>query len=605
MSIYHLSVNVIGRAAGRSATGAAAYRAGVDIHDDRTNLDFNYSRRSGVASTTILLPENAPEWARDRSRLWNAAEAAENRKDSRVAREIVLALPSELPAEERQELAESFARELITQHGFAADVCIHEPDKDGDERNHHAHILLSTRRLTAAGFGEKTTELDEKISGPKVIEDWRQKWETHANTALEAAGLACIDRRTLRAQQKQAFAEGRLEDAAALDRAPTVHLGPAATAMQRRGEATSRQRVWSPVPPSMNHAAAAAERDREQARKPATGREIHVSRPVAAPNPFADEFHDPWAVSAPRISERRAHRAQPQGPRAPVTVGGYTQFRNGKPVVVRPSVQQRSTSEKSGRSRVFAPASADDWNNLPIPALRQIQQQEHADARQGFAHAQRRHEQAGRVVGVREQRRADNRTAYENEKQNLKNASRQLTAAKHERNRLREDSQRVTSGLGGWIRQTFNPTGRKLSPIEQELLKSLELAERLAKDLFRIWQKAKAEALRLKQNGEILKLELERSQILLAWASRRLDNARRARTVIHSRHAFERLPLLKQQGEIAQARKTLQPERPSPVWNPRFPAEPPADVTPTPPPVNPLPAQPAYQPPRLRPPSFR
>lgn len=603
MSIYHLSVNVIGRAAGRSATGAAAYRAGVDIHDDRTNLDFNYSRRSGVASTAILLPENAPEWARDRSRLWNAAEAAEKRKDSRVAREIVLALPSELPAEERQELAESFTRELIAQHGFAADVCIHEPDKDGDERNHHAHILLSTRRLTASGFGEKTTELDEKISGPKVIEDWRQKWETRANQALEAAGLARIDRRTLRAQQKQAFAEGRLEDAAALDRAPTVHLGPAATAMQRRGEATSRQRVWSPVPPSMNHAAAVAERDREQVGKPATGREIRVSRPVAAPNPFADEFADPWAASAAWPPERPARRAQPQGPKAPVTVGGYTQFRNGKPVLVRGSIQQRSTSEKSNRVRVFAPASADDWNNLPIPALRQIQQQEHADARQGFAHTQRRHEQAGRVVAVREQRVTANRAAYQNEKKNLKNISQQLTAAKSERNRLREDCQRLTSGVGHWIRQTFNPTGRKLSPIERELLKSLENAQRLVDDLFKIWQRAKAEALRLKQNGEILKLELERSKILQTWASRRLDNARHTRTVIHSRHAFERLPLVKQQGEIAQARKALQPARPSPVWT--FPAAPPVDVTPTPSPVSPPPTQPTYQPPRLRPPGFR
>ena len=168
MAIYHLSVKTISRSAGRSATAAAAYRAGVEITDERTGEIHDYRRKGGVESAAVILPDNAPEWARDRCQLWNAAEQAETRKNSTVAREFEIALPAELSPAERERLAHDFTRELVERHGMAADVAIHAPGKEGDNRNHHAHILLTTRRLTPDGvvseFGQQST-LRAGVSG--------------------------------------------------------------------------------------------------------------------------------------------------------------------------------------------------------------------------------------------------------------------------------------------------------------------------------------------------------------------------------------------------------------------------------------------------------
>ena len=220
MATYHLSAKTISRSHGRSATAAAAYRCGVRIDDERTGLIHDYRRRRGVEATFLLLPANAPDWARDRARLWNAAEQAETRKNSTVAREFEIALPAELDAGERQRLAADFAHELVLRHGCAADVAIHRPGRAGDSRNHHAHILLTTRRLTAAGFGAKTRELDDLKSGE--IGRWREQFADLQNERLHEAGVeARVDHRRLEAQ--------------AIDREATIHLGPAATALERRG----------------------------------------------------------------------------------------------------------------------------------------------------------------------------------------------------------------------------------------------------------------------------------------------------------------------------------------------------------------------------------
>lgn len=231
VAIYHLSVKTISRSAGRSATAAAAYRAGVQITDERTGDVHDYSRRGGVESAELVLPVGAPSWASDRSALWNAAEQAEKRKNSTVAREFEIALPVELSPVDRRDLAVSFARELVERHGCAADVCIHAPGKEGDNRNHHAHVLLTTRRLGREGFGEKTRELDEAGAG-KLITQWRERFASMQNERLQAAGIdARVDHRTLADQ--------------GIDRFPTVHLGPAAAGYERRtGEVSRKREDW-------------------------------------------------------------------------------------------------------------------------------------------------------------------------------------------------------------------------------------------------------------------------------------------------------------------------------------------------------------------------
>ncbi len=224
MATYHLSVKTISRSQGRSATAAAAYRTGARITDARTGLIHDYRRRRGVEASLLILPDDAPDWAGDRARLWNAAELAETRKNSTVAREFEIALPAELDPEQRQRLAADFARELILRHGCAADVAIHQPGREGDQRNHHAHILLTTRRLTAAGFGAKTRELDDLKTGE--IGRWRERFAEVQNERLREAGSESrIDHRRLEAQEGS-------------EREATIHLGPTATALERRGVPT-------------------------------------------------------------------------------------------------------------------------------------------------------------------------------------------------------------------------------------------------------------------------------------------------------------------------------------------------------------------------------
>ena len=134
----------------------------------------------------LVTPEGAPAWAENRERLWNAAEAAETRKNSTVAREFEIALPSELKAQERTRLAVDFARAIATKHRCAVDVSVHRPGRGGDTRNHHAHLLCTTRRLQGNGFQEKTRELDDFKTGEVVY--WRERWATLTNERLKERG---------------------------------------------------------------------------------------------------------------------------------------------------------------------------------------------------------------------------------------------------------------------------------------------------------------------------------------------------------------------------------------------------------------------------------
>ncbi|MDM5182025.1 MobQ family relaxase [Massilia sp. DJPM01] len=227
MAIYHLSVKTISRSAGRSVTAAAAYRAAEKIVDQRTGEIHDYTHKKGVLSVDLTLPSGAPEWASDREKLWNAAEQSETRKNSTVGREFEIALPDELNASQRRELSLALAREIVERHGCVADVAIHEPGKGGDNRNYHAHILCSTRRLGPFGFHAKTRELDEVKQGEVVR--WRERFAIIQNQHLREAGHSeRVDHRTLEAQ--------------GINRVPTVHLGPAATNYERRTGKPSHRR---------------------------------------------------------------------------------------------------------------------------------------------------------------------------------------------------------------------------------------------------------------------------------------------------------------------------------------------------------------------------
>ena len=249
MAIFHLSSKPISRSSGRSAVAAAAYRTQSRLVDEHQGLTHDYERRSGVEHAEIVLPEGADREHWTRQRLWNAAELAEVRKDARTAREWELALPEELTSAARQALAVGFARELASRYGCAVDVAVHAPGKEGDRRNHHAHLLATTRVVLGQGMGDKTgIELSDakRLSlglerGRKEIEQVRELWATAANRALEAQYHEVrIDHRSLAVQREEALTAGDIIRAAVLNRSPEIKLGWKATAMERRGIETER-----------------------------------------------------------------------------------------------------------------------------------------------------------------------------------------------------------------------------------------------------------------------------------------------------------------------------------------------------------------------------
>lgn len=249
-SQYHCNVNPISRSKGRSSTAAASYRAGCVIADKRTGEIHDYTKRSGVDSAHIVLPDGAPEWATDREKLWNAAELSEGRVDSCVARECQVSLPCELSREERKSLVLDFAKEMANKEGCAVDVAIHLPNKKGDLRNHHAHILRTTRKVGSEGLGDK---LDTEKAGRKRTEDLqalKKRWAEMGADRLERAGFKiAADRHrvgymTLPKQVEEARKRGDMDFVAANEgREPTKHLGPSATAFERRTGQESEKRI--------------------------------------------------------------------------------------------------------------------------------------------------------------------------------------------------------------------------------------------------------------------------------------------------------------------------------------------------------------------------
>ena len=168
LAIYQLSVKAIRRSEGGNAKAAAAYRSGTKIEN------FDYTHRRGVADRFLLLPPAAPQWTRPQ--LWDEAEQSEKRCNSVVAREVLIALPHELPLQARRKATETLCRFLVSRYQVAADAALHTPKRHHDSRNHHAHILMTTRRLSAQGLKEKTRELDDRTTGPLEIEAIREEW---------------------------------------------------------------------------------------------------------------------------------------------------------------------------------------------------------------------------------------------------------------------------------------------------------------------------------------------------------------------------------------------------------------------------------------------
>ena len=263
MTMVHIATKAISRKAGQSAVASAAYRAGDVLDDAKYGKTHDYSKKSGVMSSDIVLPFalRALGVNVDREMLWNLAEAAETRSDSRVAREWLINLPYELDEYDRHQLAINFAQKLCDDMDVIADVCIHRPvmklpfdpnvppsskylregEENPDPRNFHAHILVTTRAPLVGA--NKTLAFDPKLKTPfewsnkkrkahdlpssmQEIKRIREMWVDTANKVLAEYHLPLMDARSYKDQ--------------GLDQQPTIKMGVEATAMERRGITTEK-----------------------------------------------------------------------------------------------------------------------------------------------------------------------------------------------------------------------------------------------------------------------------------------------------------------------------------------------------------------------------
>lgn len=291
MAIYHATLKSFSRGKGESSVAAAAYRAGFDLVDNATGLYHRYSHRHGVAHHQMLAPIGAPNWCYDAQKFWDANEAAETRANARVCREVEVALPHSLSDAQRKALALDLGQLMVDRYQVAVLVAIHAPSKEGDQRNHHVHLLMSARKVDSRGLGERAgMAFDSRQGGgAKAIRELRKAIEGVINAHLErAGGTDRVDHRTLRAQAREAALEQDFSRAKELSRPPTKHMGKTRTAMMRQANKLgvdhaltagsfveriiSRRLQTTPqthgVPEGHSHQSALVDRAREQAVLP-------------------------------------------------------------------------------------------------------------------------------------------------------------------------------------------------------------------------------------------------------------------------------------------------------------------------------------------------
>lgn len=252
MALYHFSLGHIKRTAGHTAIAAAAYRSGEKLYDAYYGETQDYSRKKGVITSMIYVPDYVPERLQDRQTLWTEVERNENRKDAQLAYSFDIALQNELTMEENIELLDTFVREEMVPLGMIVDVAIHDPDKGKHGiPNPHGHLTSPIRPFLESGeWGDKQHQEyvhDEngdrirKANGkyktmavsntgwndPALLEHWRKRWAELVNAKFEEKGLSCrVDHRS--------------NEKRGIDEIPQVHEGSAVRRMEARGIVTEK-----------------------------------------------------------------------------------------------------------------------------------------------------------------------------------------------------------------------------------------------------------------------------------------------------------------------------------------------------------------------------
>jgi len=233
MALYLFSLRTIGRGQGRSAVGAAAYRSGEQLKNERDGKIYDFTYRKDIVHTEILLPNKSPPDFSDRKTLWNIVEQTENRRDSRLAKEVLVALPRELALETSITLVQNFVKENFVSLGMCADVAIHighckdspyiEADHDNIPlHNPHGHIMLTDRPVDREGFHLKK---NPSWNAKHQLIEWREQWAAAQNKMFQRKGLSA------RVSHESYKKRG-------INREPSIHLGPTLSALERNGRKT-------------------------------------------------------------------------------------------------------------------------------------------------------------------------------------------------------------------------------------------------------------------------------------------------------------------------------------------------------------------------------
>ena len=249
MPVPHLEIRIVQRSKGSSAVAGAAYQAGEKLFSEYDQKSKDHRRKQPeVLYTEIMFPANAPPEYADRATLWNAVEEVEKQWNSQLARRFILALPREVPTEMYPQMMQEYCREHFVSKGMCCDFAIHDPDPPG--HNPHCHVMLTMRAIDENGKwlpkSRKVYDLDENGERIKLpsgrwkshkedtvdwneqyhAEEWRHGWELVQNKYLELAGSP--ERVDMRSYERQG-----------LDVLPTVHMGAAVSALERKGIETN------------------------------------------------------------------------------------------------------------------------------------------------------------------------------------------------------------------------------------------------------------------------------------------------------------------------------------------------------------------------------
>ncbi|EBH9040600.1 TPA: MobA/MobL family protein [Salmonella enterica] len=201
MAIFHLDFKIVKRSEGMTSVAKAAYHARTRITDDRIGQVFDFSHRTDLHGHIILAPTSAPAHiVESSSALWNEVERVERQNNGQTARYFDVAIPVELSNDDKKRLVAEYCQKNFVDKGMIADIAFH----DLDSNNPHAHVMLTLKTITAAGFGKKDRSWNDK----KMVVQWRESWATMSNIYLEAAGCEeRIDHRSLRTQCADALTQ--------------------------------------------------------------------------------------------------------------------------------------------------------------------------------------------------------------------------------------------------------------------------------------------------------------------------------------------------------------------------------------------------------------